>query len=68
MAQHRFFWTQMNAHNRRRLILCFAALLLFPVVFRSHIYLSGSWISAVSAGRTFPFGATASGLQNWQDR
>ena len=65
MAQHCFFWTQMNAYYRRRLISWFAALLLFLVVFRSHIYLSGSWSSVVSTGRTFPFGATSSGLQNW---
>ncbi len=64
MPQHSFFWTQMNAYYRRRLILWFAALRLFLVVFRSHIYLSGSWTLVVSAGRTFPFGATSSGLQN----
>jgi hypothetical protein len=65
MAQHCFFWTQMNAHYRRRLIRWFAALLLFLIISRSHIYLSGSWTSVVSAGRTFPVGATSSGLQNW---
>ncbi len=34
MAQHSFFWTQMNAYHRRRLVRWFAALLLFFVVFR----------------------------------
>jgi hypothetical protein len=65
MAQYSFFWTQMNAYHRRRLILWFAAPLLFLVVFRSHIHLSGSQTLVVSAGRTFLFGATSFGLQNW---
>jgi hypothetical protein len=62
MAQDRFFWTQMNAYHRRRLIGWLAALRLFLVVFRSHIDFSGAWTSVVSAGRTFPFGATSPGL------
>jgi hypothetical protein len=64
MAQNGFFWTQMNAYDRRRLILWFAAHLQFLIVFLFHICLSGSQILVVSAGRAFLFRATSFGLQN----